>query len=235
MVLRWVRMVCLATYVCASAQGCLAADSSAALAAPVAPPVVYVSDFDLDAANIAPDSGPGHRARGILGNLVPEGPLRQQQDPQARARDMVALMAQSLTDDLKKAGVDARRVTPGEPLPHDGWQVRGVFLSVDEGNRLRRAMVGMGAGQSQFQVAVSCDNLATPELPPLYETVEEGASRDMPGAVIKLNPYVIAAKVVLSGRDEKTAVRKSAEQIADELARRLQTGAREAGSAAPAR
>ncbi|MGF6920030.1 hypothetical protein OKW28_004227 [Paraburkholderia sp. 40] len=69
MVLRWVRMVCLATYLCASAQGCLAADSSAALAAPVAPPVVYVSDFDLDAANIAPDSGPGHRARGILGDL----------------------------------------------------------------------------------------------------------------------------------------------------------------------
>ncbi|MGF6544808.1 DUF4410 domain-containing protein [Paraburkholderia youngii] len=220
MMFRWMRMVGLATYVCVSADGCLAADASAA------PPVVYVADFDLDAANIAPDSGPGHRARGIVGNLVPAGPLRQQQDPQARAREIVALMAQSLTDDLKKAGVDARRVAPGEPLPHDGWQVRGVFLSVDEGNRLRRAMVGMGAGQSQFQVAVSCDSLAAPELPPLYESVEEGKSRDMPGAVIKLNPYVIAAKVVLSGRDEKTAVRNSAQQIADELARRLQTGAR---------
>jgi hypothetical protein len=219
-------MVCLATCVCAGADGCLAADSSAAPTAPVAPPVVYVSDFDLDATNVTPDSGPGHRARGIVGNLLPEGPLRQQQDPQARARQIVVLMAQSLTDDLKKAGVDARRVTPGEPLPHSGWQVRGVFLSVDEGNRLRRAMVGMGAGQSQFQVAVSCDDLAKPELPPLYETVEEGASRDMPGAVIKLNPYVIAAKVVLSGRDQKTAVKKSAEQIAGELAQRLKAGAR---------
>ncbi|MCC8402927.1 DUF4410 domain-containing protein [Paraburkholderia sp. MMS20-SJTN17] len=206
--------------------GSLAEDSPASPSALVAPPVVYVSDFDLDAANVAPDSGPGHRARGILGHLMPEGPLRQRQDPQARAREIVALMAQSLTDDLKKAGVDARRVTPGEPLPHNGWQVRGVFLSIDEGNRLRRAMVGMGAGQSQFQVAVSCDNLATPDLPPLYESVEEGASRDMPGAVVKLNPYVIAAKVVLSGRDEKAAVRKSAEQIADELAKRLQAGAR---------
>jgi hypothetical protein len=226
MVFRSVGIICLATCVWASAARCLAADSSAAPSTPVAQPVVYVSDFDLDAANVTPDSGPGHRARGIVGNLVPEGPLRQQQDPQARAREIVALMAQSLTDDLRKAGVDARRVTPGEPLPHSGWQVRGVFLSVDEGNRLRRAMVGMGSGQSQFQVAVSCDNLATPELPPLYEGVEQGASRDMPGAVIKLNPYVIAAKVVLSGRDEKTAIRKSAEQIAEELAQRLQTGTR---------
>jgi hypothetical protein len=219
-------MVCLVTCVCASTNESLAADSSGAPSSPGAPPVVYVADFDLDAANITPDNGPGHRARGIVGNLVPAGPLRQQQDPQARAREIVALMAQSLTDDLKKAGVDARRVKPGEPLPHSGWQVRGVFLSVDEGNRLRRAMVGMGSGQSQFQVAVSCDNLATPELPPLYEGVEQGASRDMPGAVIKLNPYVIAAKVVLSGRDEKTAIRKSAEQIAEELAQRLQTGTR---------
>jgi hypothetical protein len=135
-------------------------------------------------------------------------------------------MAQSLTDDLKKEGVDARRVTPGEPLPRVGWQVRGVFLSVDEGNRLRRAMVGMGAGQSQFQVAVSCDSLAAPELPPLYETVEEGASKGMPGAMVKLNPYVIAAKVVLSGRDEKTAIRNSAQQIAEELAQRLRAGAK---------
>ncbi|KXU84181.1 hypothetical protein CI15_27200 [Paraburkholderia monticola] len=226
MVFRSVGIICLATCVWASAARCLAADSSAAPSTPVAQPVVYVSDFDLDAANVTPDSGPGHRARGIVGNLVPEGPLRQQQDPQARAREIVALMAQSLTDDLRKAGVDARRVTPGEPLPHSGWQVRGVFLSVDEGNRLRRAMVGMGSGQSQFQVAVSCDNLAAPELPPLYQSVEEGSSRDMPGAVIKLNPYVIAAKVVLSGRDEKTAIRKSAGQIAEQLAQRLQAGAK---------
>jgi hypothetical protein len=223
---RWMRMICLVTYVCASMDACLAADSSAPPSAALAPPVVYVADFDLDAASVAPDSGPGHRARGIVGNFLPEGPLRQHQDPQARAHALVALMAQSLTDDLKKEGVDARRVTPGEPLPRVGWQVRGVFLSVDEGNRLRRAMVGMGAGQSQFQVAVSCDSLAAPELPPLYETVEEGASKGMPGAMVKLNPYVIAAKVVLSGRDEKTAIRNSAQQIAEELAQRLRAGAK---------
>ncbi|WP_233835797.1 DUF4410 domain-containing protein [Paraburkholderia sp. ZP32-5] len=221
MISRWMRMIGLATCVCVTSPGSVAADASAA-----APPLVYVNDFDLDVANVTTDSGPGNRARGIVGHLLPEGPLRQQNDPQARAREIVELMAQSLTDDLKKAGIDARRVSPGEPLPRNGWQVRGVFLSVDEGNRLRRAMVGMGAGQSQFQVAVSCDSLAAPDLPPLYETVDAGASRDMPGAVIKLNPYVIAAKVVLSGRDQKTAIKKSAAQIADALAQKLQAGAK---------
>ncbi|MCC8392558.1 DUF4410 domain-containing protein [Paraburkholderia sp. MMS20-SJTR3] len=221
MMSRWMRMLGLAISVCAGSGPSLAADSSTADAAAVAPALVYVADFDLDAANVTTDNGPANRARGIVGHLLPQGPLRQQHDPQARAQELVELMAQSLTDDLHKAGVDARRVTPGEPLPHSGWQVRGVFLSVDEGNRMRRAMVGMGAGQSQFQVAVSCDSLAAPDLSPLYESVDAGASRNMPGAVIKLNPYVIAAKVVLSGRDEKAAIRTSAQQIADALVQKL--------------
>ncbi|OLL31158.1 hypothetical protein BTH42_13180 [Burkholderia sp. SRS-W-2-2016] len=226
MMSRWMRMLGLAISVCAGSRACLAADASTAGAPALASTVVYVANFDLDAANVTTDSGPANRARGIVGHLLPEGPVRQQHDPQVRAQEVVELMAQSLTDDLKKAGVDARRVMPGEPLPHSGWQVRGVFLSVDEGNRVRRAMVGMGAGQSQFQVAVSCDSLAAPDLPPLYESVDTGASRNMPGAVIKLNPYVIAAKVVLSGRDEKTAIRTSAQQIADALVQKLQDGAK---------
>lgn len=221
MVPGWLRIVCVTASAGLVSAVCLAEDAGAP---PSTPQVVYVSDFELDAAKVTPDSGPGQRARGMVGSLLPSGPLRQKQDPQARAHKIVELMAKSLTKDLKKAGVDARRITPDEPLPHAGWQVRGVFLSVAEGNRLRRAMVGMGAGQYQFQVAVSCDNLAQPDMPPLYENVEQGASRDKPGAVIRLNPYVIAAKVVLAGHDETEAIERSAQQIADALTQRLQGG-----------
>ena len=130
-------------------------------------------------------------------------------------------MADDLTSDLKKAGVDARRIAPGQPLPTTGWQVRGVFLSVDEGNRLQRAMVGFGAGQSNFQVAVSLDDLSTPDLPPLYQQTEEDTSKDKPGAFIKLNPYVIAAKFVMAGHDEKSAIKSTAGQISDSVVEKL--------------
>jgi hypothetical protein len=51
-------------------------------------------------------------------------------------------------------------------------------------------------GQNDIQVAVSCDSLATAELPSLYQVVAESDSKDKPGAVIELNPYVIAVKSV---------------------------------------
>jgi hypothetical protein len=191
---------------------------------PAPAPIVYITDFDLDAANVTPDSGPGSRLR-RLGSVLPSGPLRQSKDPQTQAKEIVADMANDLTADLTKAGVDARRLPPGAALPTTGWQVRGVFLSVDEGNRLKRAIVGLGAGQSNFQVAVSLDDLSNPALPPLYESTEEGASKDKPGAFIKLNPYVIAAKFVMAGRDQKTTIKNTAQQISDSVVEKLKAKA----------
>jgi hypothetical protein len=206
---------------------CLSAVTTAtSLAADPAPfpapaPVVYVTDFDLDVANVKPDSGPGSRLR-LLGGALPSGPLRSSKDPQTHAREIVSNMADDLSSDLKKAGVDARRIAPGQPLPNVGWQIRGVFLSVDEGNRLQRAIVGFGAGQRDFQVAVSLDNLSTPDLPPLYQQTEEGSSKDKPGAIVKLNPYVVAAKFVMAGHDEKSTIKSTAQQISDAVVGKLQ-------------
>lgn len=201
-----------------------AAADSAPFAVPA--PVVYVSDFDLDVANVTPDSGPGQRLRRLRG-LLPSGPgpMGQDKNPQDHATHIVNEMADALTADLKKGGVDARRLAPGQPLPAVGWQVRGVFLSVDEGNRLRRAMVGFGAGQDNIQVAVSCDSLGAADLPPLYQAVEEADSKKMPGAAIKLNPYVIAAKFVMASGDEKKTIKKTAQEISDAVVAKLHAAA----------
>ena len=221
--LRLLPFTMLATCLSAIAPPAVAADS-APFAAPA--PVVYVSDFDLDVANVTPDSGPGQRARRLRG-LLPSGPtpMGQDKNPQEHAKHIVNEMADALTEDLKKGGVDARRVTPGQPLPTIGWQVRGVFLSVDEGNRLRRAMVGLGAGQNDIQVAVSCDSLSAADLPPLYQAVDEAGSKDMPGAAIKLNPYVIAAKFVMASGDEKKTINKTAQEISDAVIAKLHAAA----------
>lgn len=217
MLLRWLQPALLAASLAAITTASFAADSAPF---PSPAPVVYVADFDLDVANVKPDSGPGSRLR-RLGSALPSGPLRSSKDPQTHAKEVVADMADDLTGDLKKAGVDARRIAPDQPAPTSGWQIRGVFLSVDEGNRLQRAVVGLGAGQTDFQVAVSLDDLSTPNLPPLYQQTEEGTSKDKPGAVIKLNPYVVAAKFVMAGQDEKAAIKSTAKAISEATVEKL--------------
>ncbi|HEY2604828.1 DUF4410 domain-containing protein [Paraburkholderia sp. RL18-103-BIB-C] len=223
MLRRFLLFTVLAICLSATAPLGFAADS-VPFAAPA--PVVYVADFDLDVANVTPDSGPGQHVRRLRG-LLPSGPgpMGQDKNPQEHAQHIVNEMADALTEDLRKGGVDARRITPGQPLPVVGWQVRGVFLSVDEGNRLRRAIVGLGAGQNDIQVAVSCDNLSAADLPPLYQTIEEAGGKTMPGAAIKLNPYVIAAKFVMAGGDEKKTINKTAQDISDAVIAKLHAAA----------
>jgi len=99
--------------------------------APGAPaPVVYVSDFELDAADITPDQSRLSRARRLAGSL---SPLHlSEQDPQKKAQELVAKMSESLVADLQRDGIDARRLPGDAPLPPQGWLVRGVFVSVDE-------------------------------------------------------------------------------------------------------
>jgi hypothetical protein len=195
--------------------GAFAQGAVAQTAAPVSAPVVYVADFELDSANITPDTNPVDQSHRLLGGILPGGGLLHRRDTHMSAPEIVSQTADTIVSDLRKQGIDARRLPPGTPTPAQGWLVRGVFLSVDEGNRVKRAMVGGNAGKSQFEVAYSVDNLATQAPAPLYEDVEGQSGQHMPGAVVKLNPYVAIAKFALARGDEKKALTNAAGQVAD--------------------
>jgi hypothetical protein len=184
------------------------------------PAVVYVTDFDIEASQITSEPGIiGARPLGIL----PSGPLARlrQGDPQSKARHLVDLMADTLVSDLSKAGLAARRVPPGMALPSEGWVVRGMFLQVDEGNRLRRAVIGFGAGDTQLQVAAAVDALSAAPPAPLYTVDTSAKSHPLPGAIVKLNPYVVAARFVLAGRDLDKNVKDTAGEIANRVVARV--------------
>jgi len=178
---------------------------------------VYVRDFDLDAASIETERG--ILPRGPFATLRP-GPFGSK-DPQTRAHELVDLMSRSLVDDLEKKGFAARRLEPDETTPSMGWLLRGVFTEVQEGNRLRRAVIGFGQGQTDLQVVVAVDDLANGTLKPLYDIEEAANSNNMPGAVITLNPFVAAAKFVLAGVDLERNVIETASKIADAFAARV--------------
>lgn len=205
----WIRFVAIAGVALA-----LGACSTAAITSDVAlvpnpiarPTVIYVAQFDLPNAAIQSESP------------MARHPLHAWRE-QSHAHALVADMEQDIVTDLGKKGWSAQRLAPGQPLPREGWIVRGTFLKLDEGDRVRRAVVGFGKGQTDLRIAVAVDNLSTDAPPaPLYRMQTGARSGTSPGAVVTLNPYAAAAKFVLAGHDLGRNVQATASQIAERVA-----------------
>lgn len=185
-----------------------------------APAVVYVADFDLQAAKIQTDSG---RPVALESRGIPEvRPIRRRgggtKDRDALARELVDGLATALVESLGKAGVDARRIAPGAGFPKSGWLVRGVFLEVDEGNRLRRAVVGFGSGKTDLQVQATVDRLTNGPPRPYYQLSSQAASGSSPGAVVLLNPVMAAVRFSRAEGELQRNVQQTASQIASNVA-----------------
>jgi len=189
------------------------------------PRTIYVSDFALDVQHIESDEGvrgilPGRRGQGVLGQLGQRLPHRMaRQNPADQARKIVDAMARSLITSLEDKGFAARRLPrPGTTLPHDGWLLQGVFTEVDEGNRIKRAVIGFGRGATSMDVQVGISDLAgtDPRAPFIvFGTVED--PKKIPGAIVTMNPYVAAARFVMEKNATEKDIRKTAEQIVDEI------------------
>lgn len=213
--------IVLATGLILSGMGCRAtgaADKQQLADAPSASPrIVFVKDFEVDPAAIESHEG-------ILADLPGPGRVVDRvvygQEPAAKlGPELVNRMSNDLVRDIKKAGLDAVRLAGNEPLPTNGWLVRGTFRRVDEGNRLRRSIVGFGSGKTDIVLAVLIEDLSQGPARPLVELETERHSRALPGAApfIAINPYSAAARFVLAGGDLRRNVSRAAAEIAREV------------------
>ena len=212
-------MSALATAVAGCATAKVATERQ--IGAPTAPPaIVYVADFELDAANVRTE-------RGLLPSLPPPPPglpklPGSSREPTVRAREVVDLMSKSLMKELEAKGLTVRRLRSGEQPPASGWLVRGVFTNAQQGNQVQRAVIGFGVGATELQALVTIDDLSRGAPKPMYEVQTSAESGKLPGAVILLNPYVAAARFVMSGSDLDRNVKQTAAKIAEQTLRRLQ-------------
>ncbi len=188
------------------------------------PATVYVADFELGAESVKheegmlPSGGSGPVSR--VGNRLSGAPT----DPAARARQIVDLMSDSLVKQLTKSGLSATRLGPGYALPAEGWLVRGIFLEVQEGNRLKRAMIGLGQGQTDIQVVSAIHELSKGAPPSLYDIAASANSGTKVGAAptLVLGPYGAAARYVMAGKDLEKNVKQTAIQMADQITQHIQ-------------
>jgi hypothetical protein len=197
------------------------------------PRTVYVSDFRLDAAHFEGDQGAGGMLPGrILGRFAQRVPHPlTDSEPEQQVQKIVTEMSQSLISSLRDKGFMAQRIAnPETALPHDGWLLQGVFTEVDEGNRIKRAVIGFGRGATSMQVQVGVSDLASarPREPfIIFGTVKD--PKEIPGAVVTMNPYVAAARFVMEKNATAKDIRKTAEQIVAEILKHTQKFQEQAG------
>jgi hypothetical protein len=175
--------------------------------------IIYVSDFELDSENFQADQslhGADQRPH------VLNGPIRQSKDPATQARNMVNLMATDIVRNLTKAGYKARRLSSTDPRPSEGVWVHGVFTELSEGNRMQRAVIGLGAGAAKMDLYVTMNDLSRPDRP-LYTTAESGESANKPGAAITMNPYAAAAKFAMQKNAPEKMIKQTAGGISNDI------------------
>jgi Domain of unknown function (DUF4410) len=194
--------------------------SSSTAAALKRPRVIYVKSFSIAATarnSVEPDGGgQPHllgRLRGGEENTV-IGQYRQEQHDDTLAK-LPDLLQQALIDDLSSAVAPAAK-GDGVHASQDCWVISGEFVEVDTGNRALQAGVGFGAGQSQLEVHARVYAGAVMNTP-FLTFGSKGASGHLPGGVATKNPYVAAAKFVLSKREPEIETNKVARAIADEI------------------
>lgn len=188
------------------------------------PQVIWVADFALDVAAVKEDSGPLGGGGLLKGGPVQRlNPLHRQETPEATARNLVERLAEALTQNLRDNQLPAKRLLPGGPAPAKGWLINGRFLEVDEGNRLRRAVIGFGSGATDMEIEVDVtDRSSHPGSPFLLLGSTTGSGKG-PGAAVTLNPYVAAAKFVLAKNATEKDVTHAAAAIAAEIVKYVKT------------
>jgi hypothetical protein len=179
------------------------------------PGMIYIKDFQLDSENYKGNQGVLSR-RPLKPRLLNRGSQNKYGEKSAT---IVKSMSDALVGEFADKNLPAQRLSsPDNSLPKNGWLINGVFTEVDEGNRLKRAVIGFGQGSTQMTVQIGVSDLASkkPKAPfIIFGTIKDPGKK--PGAVVTMNPYVVAAKFVLEKNASTRDIKNTAKQIVAEI------------------
>jgi hypothetical protein len=222
-----------------------AAQAQPAVALPSAPrpSVIYVTDFHLDPAQIEQSKGPlGRESGGILGGQREGGlgsrlPHRQSQAPEDKSQELVRVLSDSIVKHLKNEGLRTEALPSvranympdqaggriqflagGDSLPKEGWLLTGWFEKVEEGKAAVEATVGFGKGTGTATADVVLSDLAHDPGRPFLVMGSGSRAKKMPGGLVTMNPYVMAAKFVINKRQ---GMEKDVKSLGTEIAKGL--------------
>jgi hypothetical protein len=151
-------------------------------AEPIRPTQIIVRDFEFSPSSIKDNSSPLHR---LLSRI-----WRRPADENRFAIGHAAIvnLSQRTVKRLNKLGFAASRTPTNSNLtrPNDILLVTGRLLDADEGNRLTRVALGLGAGESKLDTEVHVFRVAQGEQVEVLTFRTHADSGKMPGVVPSL-------------------------------------------------
>jgi hypothetical protein len=153
-----------------------------------------------------------------------QGIMRQQpniKDPVERERQIAAevkdALAGEVVDGLRALGFTVERVSRETPPSGSELLIDGQFATVDEGNPLRRLVVGFGSGSSTVQTRVQAyQGSATKKI---IEFTTHSDSGKLPGAAPTLGAGAVAQGGVTAGMAVANATVSTVKTYNSEVAR----------------
>jgi Domain of unknown function (DUF4410) len=156
------------------------------------PSRILVSDFAIEPGEVRLDEG--LRARFM--RAMDDQPSSGQQV--AAARKTTAALTDALVQQLRSYGLPAERASSAAPLP-GSVLIDGQILSLDQGNRTRRTLIGLGAGASSIEADAQVYYRRGAAQPELLESFAASAdSGHMPGAAETMGAGAAAGRLATS-------------------------------------
>ena len=181
----WSRLVCL--LLAAMLAGCAGATVTPDASAPpppttasVRPARIVVNDFAFSASQVSENSAIGAR---IL-NSFSSTPAEQRED--AIGKEAADALAAEVAKQLGALGFTVVRGNANTVSAEGDLVIDGEFVNVDEGNRLRRLVIGFGAGASKLDTKVSVYRVTAGARQSLLQFTTHADSGRMPGAAVTM-------------------------------------------------
>lgn len=124
------------------------------------PPVLLIYDF-----SVAPDDAP------------PTAEIE-------RARAIAKSFSETVVEKLEAIGIAAQRATDSTQVPLHALVVKGQFVTIQEGSRAQRMVIGFGAGSPLLRVEVQAYQMMETGLQRISEVEGETRGSRMPGLAL---------------------------------------------------
>ena len=127
------------------------------------PPVFLIYDFAVDPEDVMVDT-----------TGLTSGDEASTAERLSEGKEWANALSESLVRQFVEEGITSRRATGSTHIPLNAIAVKGQFISIDEGDEIKRTTIGFGAGAEEVSVMVQVYQMKKAGLMRISEIEAEG-------------------------------------------------------------